>query len=297
MEAFFSTLLRYIPGQERSTSGILGHTSAYYGCVEAQGRGSLHCHLLVWLENSINPDDLRQRLLQDSGFQTEFIDYLRKVIHTEIPEDPLHGAETLYSTEHPCKLRGPFVSSDHNDIQIREHDLHFLSESCQRHTHSATCYKYWKGPGYEKKCRFDLNASNVSPNTSVDAESGEIEFENKDGLVNNFCKPMLEAIRCNMDIKFIGSGTASKAILYYITDYITKSPLKAHVSYAALESAINRLGAYDPEVQDFHTYIKSVIHKCAFGMISRQELSGQEVCCYLRGSAGCKCSHKFRSFF
>ena len=39
-----------------------------------------------------------------------------------------------------------------------------------------------------------------------------------------------------MDIKFIGSGGLAKAALYYITDYISKTQLKAHVTFAALET-------------------------------------------------------------
>ena len=41
-----------------------------------------------------------------------------------------------------------------------------------------------------------------------------------------------------MDIKFIGSGSTAKAITYYITNYITKSQLKTHVAYAALELSV-----------------------------------------------------------
>lgn len=44
-----------------------------------------------------------------------------------------------------------------------------------------------------------------------------------------------------MDIKFIGSGASAKAVMYYITDYITKSELKTHVAYAALEFAVKKL--------------------------------------------------------
>jgi len=65
-------------------------------------------------------------------------------------------------------------------------------------------------------------------------------------MVNNFNETILSAIHCNMDIKFIGSGASVKAILYYITDYISKTQLKAHVAYAALEVAVQKLGEYNP---------------------------------------------------
>ena len=78
-------------------------------------------------------------------------------------------------------------------------------------------------------------------------ETGELCLRCLDGLVNNFNETILEAIRCNMDIKFIGSGPAVKAIIYYITNYITKSQLKTHVAYAALELATKKLGEYNPD--------------------------------------------------
>jgi hypothetical protein len=50
-----------------------------------------------------------------------------------------------------------------------------------------------------------------------------------------------------MDIKFIGSGPAAKVIIYYITNYITKSQLKTHIAYAALELSVRKLGNFDAE--------------------------------------------------
>ena len=38
--------------------GLFGHCSAYYAMVEAQGRGTLHCHMLVWLEENPSPQQL-----------------------------------------------------------------------------------------------------------------------------------------------------------------------------------------------------------------------------------------------
>jgi len=65
-------------------------------------------------------------------------------------------------------------------------------------------------------------------------------------MVNNFNETILSAIHCNMDIKFIGSGASVKVILYYITDYISKTQLKAHVAYAVLEVVVQKLGEYNP---------------------------------------------------
>ena len=79
---------------------------------------------------------------------------------------------------------------------------------------------------------------NHRPISCFDPNTGELTLHCLDGLVNNFNLTILECIRCNMDIKFVGSGVSAKAILYYITDYITKLQLKTHVAYVALELAV-----------------------------------------------------------
>ncbi|KAJ7811873.1 hypothetical protein B0H13DRAFT_2472163 [Mycena leptocephala] len=108
---------------------------------------------------------------------------------------------------------------------------------------------------------------------------------------------MLKAIRCNMDIKFISSGPAAKAVIYYITDYITKSQLQAHVAYAALEGAVQKWGEYDPEYDDLSSRAKRLLQKCAHSMISNQELSAQQVASYLMEYEDHFTSHEYISLY
>ncbi|PBK87067.1 hypothetical protein ARMGADRAFT_939339, partial [Armillaria gallica] len=103
----------------------------------------------------------------------------------------------------------------------------------QIHSHSKTCFKYCGK--YEHICRFDIDESNYGEFSSFDYEKGELCLHCLNRLVNNFNDTIIRAVHCNMDIKFIGSSVSAKAILYYITDYITKSQLKLHIAYAALD--------------------------------------------------------------
>ena len=180
---------------------------------------------------------------------------------------------------------------------MRQKDLHHLVKCCQVHKHSRTCYKYWKGPPNPKECRFDLDENNICPETTFDMESGEICFRCLDGLVNNFNETILEAIRCNMDIKFIGSGPAAKAVTYYITNYITKSQLKTHIAYAALELAVKKLGVFCPDDDEVTMRAKKMLQKCAFSMISHQELSAQQVASYLMDYEDHFTSHLYRNLY
>lgn len=48
-----------------------------------------------------------------------------------------------------------------------------------------------------------------------------------------------------MDIKFIGSGGLAEAALYDITDYISKTQLKAHVVSHLLQLRMRKIGEPD----------------------------------------------------
>jgi hypothetical protein len=45
--------------------GILGTVEAHIGTVKAQGRGTLHLHMILWLSGSIPAPQMREHLLQD----------------------------------------------------------------------------------------------------------------------------------------------------------------------------------------------------------------------------------------
>ena len=275
MHAFIQAILGYNKNRHERSTGILGKVKAYYGCVEAQGRGTLHCHMLVWVEGGLNPDEIKKRVLaNDDEFKQRLTAFLDDTISNYIPPDATDFDVPPY---HPCSVRCPPAPENHpNYGKYLARDKHLLVQHCQYHRHSATCYKY-----DIHSCRFDMHESNYKPISCFDPQTGELKLRCLNGLVNNFNETMLQCIRCNMDIKFIGSGTSAKAILYYITDYITKSQLKTHVAYAALELAVSRLSEYDPTEDDLTYRAKRLLQRCAYAMISHQELSAPQVASYL----------------
>lgn len=153
-----------------------------------------------------------------------------------MPPGPEDGNVYIPSNAtHACTVRGIQRGiPDHLIQQAKDKDFRNLVKDCQIHSHSKTCFKYCGK--YERICRFDIDESNYGEFSSFDYEKGELCFRCLNGLVNNFNDTIIRAVCCNMDIKFIGSGVSAKAILYYITDYITKSQLKLHVAYAALDA-------------------------------------------------------------
>lgn len=240
VKAFIKTILGFDADKKNLQGGVLGVVKAHYGCVEAQGRGTLHCHMLVWLEGGLDPNALKKKLLAKpkSDFHRCLIEYLDQIIQTYIPNMPDDGCHDDDTEVHPCVTRGPYCLDDETEEAFANHlkiDQIKLVERCQRHRHQGTCYRNWHGPSNLKRCRFELDSENVISETTINPETSELMLHKLDGMVANFNSTMLQAIRCNMDIKFMGSGSDAKAVIYYITDYISKSQLKAHVAYATLE--------------------------------------------------------------
>ncbi|KAG2738043.1 hypothetical protein P692DRAFT_20759882, partial [Suillus brevipes Sb2] len=301
MKAFVSCILGYDRNNEDVQEGILGLLKGYYGCVEAQGRGTLHCHMIVWLEGGLNSDEIRHRIVEqgDDEFVQRLLTFLDDSISNCVPPDPDPDLSIPSSRHHPCSVRGVSCEILREDqIEIaREKDIHQLASSCQKHRHTGTCFKYWKGPPEPKECRFDLDEARFSSTSYFDKDEGVVSLRCLDGMVNNYNRTILELVRCNMDIKFISSGASAKAILYYITDYITKSQLKAHVAYAALRLAVDKLGQYCPMEDELTVRAKRMLQKCAHAMISHQELSAQQVCSYLLDFEDHFTSHVFKNLY
>ena len=308
IKAFITTVLGY--DNKDVDGGILGHVKGYYGCVEAQGRGSLHCHMIIWVEGGLNPNKIRDKVMSEGGgdFGQHLIEFLDDTISTKIPDIP-KGSEPMTRLRrperpplHPCSIRDIVQSGEEQTLgedvkrTARTYDLHQLAQRCQRHEHSETCYKYCKS-GEPRVCRFDLDPENVCNESFVNYETGDICLRCLDSLVNNFNETILRAVRCNMDIQFIGSGEAAKAIVYYITNYVVKEQLTTHVAYAALELAAKRLRHFDPSEDEITTWAKELLRKCAFRIIANQELSAQQVASYNLGLEDHFTSHCFRNLY
>ena len=299
INAFISAVLQYDPKQRSTQSGIFGMTKAYYGCVEAQGRGSLHCHMVVWVHGGLTSDEIRDRATADPRWRNRLIEFLDDTICNVVPADPDPSLSVQSSTYHPCAVRGIDVVTNpasEKTLNARLKDLRNVVVHSQCHSHTATCYKNCR-PSGQKRCRFNLDKDNNKPETVFNEATGSLVMRHLDGMVNNYCPTISECLRCNIDTKFMASGDAAKSVLFYVTDYITKTGNKSHVSFGALEVALKRLGDYNPTETDTELRAKKMLQKCVFAVLSHQELSGQQVAAYLKGYGDYYSSHKYRNLY
>ncbi|KAF5309724.1 hypothetical protein D9611_014437 [Ephemerocybe angulata] len=101
-------LLRWNDAEGRS--GVFGHTAAYYGTVEQQGRMTLHLHMLIWIVCALTPQQVRDRLMaKDSEFVKELIAYLEGAHTGDFFAGSLAGMKEKYGPSH----RGKTSSGEH----------------------------------------------------------------------------------------------------------------------------------------------------------------------------------------
>jgi hypothetical protein len=71
--------------------------------------------------------------------------------------------------------------------------------------------------------------------TEVDPESGA-NMKKLEPMINTVTPSLTYLFRCNTDVTSLKSGTAIKAVIMYVTDYITKCSLKTHVLFDIIRS-------------------------------------------------------------
>lgn len=76
--------------------------------------------------------------------------------------------------------------------------------------------------------------------THIDPETGAIRLKKKEAWWNTWTKLVTYLIRSNTDVTCMLSGTTVKAVIAYITDYISKPGLKSNVIFDAILLALKK---------------------------------------------------------
>ncbi|KAJ2913599.1 hypothetical protein MD484_g6811, partial [Candolleomyces efflorescens] len=161
--------------------------------------------------------------------------------------------------------RTPDASTNHNGISTVP-KLHATGKGCVNKDGICTA-------------RFPRD---VYPETVVDHTTGRIDLKKKDEWMNDVTPVIAGLFRCNTDSTCLLSGTAVKAILGYVTDYITKGWLKTHQVFSTMYDAFSR--KKDPATDENQKAAK-------------MEIGAPMAALYLLDNPDCYCSHKFKTFY
>lgn len=272
--------------------GVLGRVSAYFGVVEAQGRGTLHLHMLIWLENAPTVEEMHERLATPEFRQkiTEYIkanirahiDGLTKETMKQMPRDK----ELPFSRPpDPTKLTDEEYI---NEVASRER---MAVRSAQLHTcKTSTCLVLDRKTGKhrcKRRAPFPL-----ADNDWVDIH-GNWGPKRTEPYLNAWLPDIILAAACNCDAKILTNGRETKDIAWYSTCYQTKKQQKTHNMSALLAQGV----AYHVHNQNLASELRDrnrlLLFRCFQALNREAEFSGPQVMMYLMGWGDTFRSHKY----
>ena len=262
--------IKHVLGVDSDHDGVFGPTNAYYGTVEQQGRLTLHLHLLLWIKGAFSPQEIRDKIMDpNSDFQYKIVEYLESV----------HVGEFLTGTKEEVEEKLKAKKEQNKDYQDPTQNLPELPPPLCKKGDCASCCdcenitSWWNKfknvvddlilrsnihncrgyKGDEKtakknrpscinkygncKARFPRT---LYEQTQVDPKTGALNIKKGEPWINTLTPVITYLLRCNTDVTSLMSGTAIKAIVAYISDYITKPGLKTYVIFDAIRSVFNR---------------------------------------------------------
>ncbi|KZV82190.1 hypothetical protein EXIGLDRAFT_778907, partial [Exidia glandulosa HHB12029] len=217
----------------KSRRGILGKIKAYFGVVEAQGRGTLHLHMLMWLSGAPTSDEMRE-LLQREDFRLRIAEFIRANIRAHLDSLQEEDIAAMPRRSDIAYSRPPDPRKPGYEAASRELERQVVRAS-QVHTCKLNyCKVRTRDGGWKCKRRAPFPLAEAD---WVD-EEGNWGVRRSYGYLNSWCPPLINVLRANHNIKLITNGGETKSVAWYITGYATKGQRKSYNSSALLARAL-----------------------------------------------------------
>src|SRR5215471_8116881 len=133
--------------------------------------------------------------------------------------------------------------------------------------------------------------------TQVDPKTGALNIKKGEKWINTYTPVLTYLMRCNTDVTSLLSGTAIKAIVAYVSDYITKVGLKTYSIFDAIRSVIDRnsemLGGDSARKEKARSVLTQIVNN----LTAKMEIGAPMACLYLLGNPDHYTNHKFVVFY
>ena len=243
--------------------GAYGDTEAYYGTVEQQGRLALHLHLLLWIKGSLSPQEMRDRIMDpESDFQKHIVEYLESAHIGEFMTGPAEKvkADVQKNMQEP-DYKDPTQTLPEHPPPLCKHSRKDGCSRCKKHDSWWSTFKetvddilvksnvHRCGSGANGKRPTCINKQGnckarfprqLFKQTEVDPLTGALNIKKGEPWLNTVTPVLSYVLRCNTDVTSLLSGTAVKAVVAYISDYVTKTTLKTYTMFDSIKGVYER---------------------------------------------------------
>jgi hypothetical protein len=261
--------IKHVLGVNKEHPGLYSKTAAYYAIVEQQGRLTLHLHMLLWILNSLSPQEIRDRIMDpNSDFQKRIVEYLESVhlgefmtgtmdevkeqVHENmkakeykdptqtLPDAPPEPMDCDCNKCESCKSTANWWQNFKNTVD----DLVLRSNVHKCHTSILADEKKQKKErrgciNKHGNCKAQFPRQTFEK-TEVDPKTGELNIKEGERWINTLTLIVTYLLRCNSDVTSLLSGTAIKATVAYISDYVTKPGLKTYIIFDTIRSVFDK---------------------------------------------------------
>src|SRR6266478_1477917 len=120
--------------------------------------------------------------------------------------------------------------------------------------------------------------------TQVDPNTGALNIKKGEAWINTFTSVVTYLFRCNTDVTSLLSGTAIKAVVAYISDYITKPSLKSHIIFSTIKSVFDNNSKLLGGTMGRREKSRKIITKIVNALTSQLEIGAPMAALYLLGN-------------
>ena len=309
--------IKHVLGFGKKHPGLYGETKAYYGTVEQQGRLTLHLHMLIWIKGALSPQEVRDKILDTNlDFQKSMVEYLESVHQGEFFDGKLEdvieridGYQNNPEYVPPTKTMPeapPPLCPERNDCNICDNCkalttwwIRFkivVDDLVKRSNRHNDCSKSIRPCLRNGKCKARF-PRDIVETTMVDPVTGALKMKKGEAWINYFSPLLTFLVRCNTDTTSLLSGTAIKATVAYITDYVTKPGLNTYSMFDTIRQIFERNETLLTAKENMQNSARSLVTKMVNALTAKLEISSPMATMYLLGNPDHYTSHEFVNFY
>jgi len=131
----------------------------------------------------------------------------------------------------------------------------------------------------------------------VDPLTGTLKVKKGEPWLNSFIPAITYILWCNTNTTSLLSGTAIKAIVAYISDYITRPGLKTYSVFDTIRHMFDKNSELINSLSDQKSSAHQVMTKIVNALIAKMEMGSPMASMYLLGNPDHYTGHKFVYFY